>query len=91
MKAKCVFPQHDSWVGDSRIYQLDVPYQGFTHIAVVRHEVEYGQWQNAGVEVIGCNADGLIPGNQVVAVYQNYVVMTHAEVLAELGYTEEAS
>lgn len=86
MSAKLVFPEHDYWIGDARIYRLDPPYQGHSYIAVTVHPVEYGQWQNGGVEVVGCNADGLIPGNEVVAIYQSYVVMSHPEVLAELGY-----
>lgn len=87
MIANLIFDEHPYWVGDARIYQLDTPYQGHTHVAVTVHPVEYGQWQNGGVEVVGCDENGHIPGNSVNSVFQSYVVMTHDEVLAALGYT----
>lgn len=87
MIATLIFPAHDYWVGDAKVYHLAPPYQGHDHVAVTRFAVEYGQWQNAGVQVVGCDAAGHIPGDQVVAVYQNYVVMSHTEVLAALGYS----
>lgn len=90
MIAKLVFPEHDSWVGDAKIYHLAPPYRGHGYVAITVQPVSDGQWQNAGVMVVGCNADGLIPGDYVNAVYQGYVVMSHGEVLAELGYTEGA-
>jgi hypothetical protein len=86
MIANCVFSEHPSWIGDARIYLLTPPYRGHGHVAVTVHPVEYGQWQNGGVDVVGCDENGGIPGNSVVAIYQTYVVRTHAEVLADLGY-----
>lgn len=88
MIAELIFPQHDSWVGDAKIYRLDPPYEGHAHVAVTVHPVSGGEWQNAGVDVVGCTADGLIPGDFVVAIYSSYEVMSHAEVLARLGYPE---
>lgn len=87
MIAKLVFPEHDYWVGDAKIFVVDPPYQGHSHLAVTVHPVADGQWQNAGVEVVGCTADGFIPGDYVEAIYQSYVVMSHAEVLEALGYS----
>lgn len=86
MIAKLVFPEHPSWIGDARIYELTPPYQGHAHVAVTVHRVEYGQWQNGGVDVVGCDENGGIPGDSVVALYQSYVISTHDAVLAELGY-----
>jgi hypothetical protein len=86
MSAKLVFLEHPSWVGDARIYQLDTPYQGHSHIAVTVHHVEYGQWQNGGVEVVGCDENAGIPGDAVVSVYQSYEIKPHEDVLADLGY-----
>ncbi|MFG1794119.1 hypothetical protein [Nocardia sp. NPDC049149] len=88
MNAKLVYPHHDYWVGDARIYELDPPYQGHSYVAITVHPVSDGQWQNAGVEVVGCNADGHIPGDYVVSCWSSYVVMSHGEVLAQLGYSE---
>ncbi|MEV0247981.1 hypothetical protein AB0H76_15415 [Nocardia sp. NPDC050712] len=87
MIAELVFPEHDSWIGDAKIYRLDPPYEGHEHVAITVHPVAGGEWQNAGVDVVGCTAEGLVPGAYVVAVYQTYVVMTHAEVLGVLGYS----
>lgn len=86
MIATLVFPEHPSWVGDARIFRVEPPYQGHDHIAITVHPVDYGQWQNAGVEVVGCTEDGGIPGDSVNAIYQSYVVQTHEQVLADLGY-----
>jgi hypothetical protein len=81
---------HISWVStETNIYRLDEPYQGHDHIAVSRHEVEYGQWQNAGTEIIGCLQDGSIDGDEVIAVYQTYEPLTFAEALARIGYSLE--
>jgi hypothetical protein len=88
MIATLIFPEHDYWVGDARIYRVTPSFKGHDYIAVTRHPVVDGQWQNAGVDVVGCNSDGHIPGDYVVALYQSYVVMTHKEVLHELGYSE---
>lgn len=87
MIAKLIHPEHDYWVGDARIYQLDPPLQGFDHVAVTVHPVAYGQWQNAGAEVVGCDGNGHIPGDSVVAIHQDYVVKTHEQVLGDLGYS----
>ena len=86
--ATIVFDHHDYWVGDSKIFVLDPPYQGYRHVAVTVRAVEFGQWQNAGVEVVGCDENGFITGDHVIALYQSYVVMSHVAVLQELGYTE---
>lgn len=86
MIATLVFPEHPTWVGDARIYRLNPPYQGHGHVAVTVHPVEYGQWQNGGVEVVGCDENGHIPGNTVESVYQSYVISTHEQVLGDLGY-----
>lgn len=91
MIAKLVFPEHDYWVGDARVYYLEPAYQGHRHVAVTVHPMADEQWQNAGCEVVGCNADGHIPGDYVIALWSSYVVMSHSEVLAELGYREGAS
>ncbi|WP_280448475.1 hypothetical protein [Nocardia brasiliensis] len=88
MIAKLVFPEHDYWVGDAKIYHLDTPYQGHDHVAVTVHPVIDGQWQNAGVTIVGCNADGFIVGDHVIAIWSSYVVMSHAEALGELGYSQ---
>lgn len=89
MIATLLFAEHDYWVGDAKIYHLDPPYLEQSHVAVTVTPVEYGQWQNAGVQVVGCDENGYIPGDSVVAVYQTYVVKSHAELLGDLGYDVE--
>ncbi|MFC9436920.1 hypothetical protein [Nocardia sp. NPDC057030] len=91
MRAELVFDEHPSWIGDARIYRLTPPYHGHDHVAVTVHPVEYGQWQSAGVDVVGCDENGCIAGDHVVPIFQSYVVMSHAEVLAVLGYGEGTS
>ena len=88
MIATLVHENHISWVStETNIYALDVPYQGHDHIAVSRHETEYGQWHNAGTEIIGCLADGRIDGPAVIALFQTYEVLSFAEALTRIGYT----
>ena len=88
MIASLVHENHISWVStETNIYRLDEPFQGHGHIAVSRHEVEYGQWQNAGTEIIGCREDGGIDGDEVIAVFKTYEVLSFAEALARIGYT----
>lgn len=89
MKAELIFPEHPNWVGDARIYRLTPSYQGYDHVAVTVHPVQYGQWHNAGADVVGCDEKGWIAGDCVVAIHQTYVVGTHEAVLAELGYETE--
>jgi len=74
-----------NWLGDTNIYALDEPLAGHTHLAVSVYGVEHGEWQNAGVEVIGCDETGWAPS--LDAVFQSYEVLSHAEVLGVLGYT----
>lgn len=89
MIAKKIIDQPDQWVGDTHIYELDVAYKGFGCVAVSVHTIEYGQWQNGGTEVVGCDERGNIPGSAVRALFQSYVIMSHAEALAAIGITVE--
>ncbi|WP_029899512.1 hypothetical protein [Nocardia brasiliensis] len=86
MIANLVLAEHPSWIGDAQIWRVDPPYRGHEYLAVTVHPVEYSQWRNAGVDVVGCTANGGIPGATVDPIYQSYVVSTHAEVLTDLGY-----
>jgi hypothetical protein len=86
--AKLVHADHISWVStQTNIYELDQPYQGHDHVAVSHHAVEFGQWRNAGTEIIGCLANGAIDGDSVVALYQTFEVLDFADALARIGYT----
>lgn len=85
MIATLITEAHPSWMGDTNVYALDTPYQGHTHVAVAVHAVEYGQWQNGGTEITGCDETG--HADSLDALYQSYVILTHAEALSEIGYT----
>lgn len=78
----------EQFVGDAHVYELSVPYDGHGYVAVCVHDVDHGQWQNAGTEIIGCNSDGVILGSYVHSAWQSYVILTHAEALLSIGYTE---
>lgn len=91
MIANLVLSNHDSWCGDTNIYHVNPPYQGFDHVAVSVHNVQFGQWQNAGTEIVGCREDGCIEADTVDALYQTYEVLTFPEALARIGYQEEES
>ena len=70
--------------GTCRIYDLDEPYNAATHLAVVVYDQPGIGHQNKGVEVFACDENGWVP--VLDTVYQSYLVETHVEVLARLGY-----
>lgn len=86
MQAKLHIAGATNWLGDTNIYALDEPLSDHTHLAVSVFPVENGEWQNAGVTVIGCDETGW--AQSLDAIYQSYAVQPHAEVLNALGYTE---
>lgn len=87
MKARIVISNLASMggFGECNVYSLDEPYRGAEHIAVV----VYGNpgligWQNAGVEVFACDELGNV--SSMDTLYQSYLIESHAEVCARLGY-----
>lgn len=70
--------------GVCRIYTLNEPYSGAAHLAVVVYDRPGIGWQNKGVEVFAADEIGNVPVMDTV--YQSYLIETHAEVLARLGY-----
>lgn len=78
------------WCGKTNLYALDIPLHGFDHVAVMVAPVEYGQWQNAGVEIVGCNENGVVPGDRMESLWQSYMVTSHAAALEQLGYQVQA-
>lgn len=75
------------WMGDTNIYALDKPYQGFDHLAVMVWPVHFGQWHSAGTEIVGCDENGCVLGDVMRALWQSYEVLDHAAALAAIGYT----
>lgn len=74
--------------GECHVYALSEPLDGATYLAVVVFDGPIG-WQNKGVEVFACDETGWVPVMDTA--YRSYLVETHAEVLARLGYTLETS
>lgn len=70
--------------GDCNVYRLSTPHEGANYLAIVVYDGDIG-WQNKGVEAFGCDEAGWVPVMDTV--YRSYLVETHAEVLARLGYT----
>lgn len=70
--------------GVCHVYALDEPHNGATHLAVVVYDKPGIGWQNKGVEVFACDETGWVPVMDTL--YQSYLIETHAEVLARLGY-----
>ncbi len=87
MRAELIHENHLSWLGNTHIYKLNPSLKGYDYIAVSVHNVDYGQWHNAGVEVVGCNEHGTAAGPSVEPLWQSYVVLSHDEIITELGYT----
>lgn len=90
LKASRVNIDSSHWLGDSVVYWLDEPYQGYQRVVVTILN-DPGQWQGKGVEVFPCDEHGAaiaIDGG-LRALWQSYVIMTHEEILAVLGYKEE--
>lgn len=79
------------WMGDTNIYAVDPPYQGWTHVAVMVWPVHFGQWQSAGTEIVGCDENGVVPGDGMSALWQSYEVLAHADALAAVSYQISAS
>lgn len=77
-------------MGNTRQYQLDQPWSDFDHVAVTVIPASTG-WHNAGWQIVGVNADGVVPGTSVEALAQGHVVATHAEILRDLGWTVKES
>lgn len=74
------------WNGNTHIYSLSTPYEGHDYIAVeVMSVAEAGSWRSAGVQVVGCDVDGVAASMD--ALYQSYEVGTHADVLERCGFT----
>lgn len=71
-------------IGTCHVYALDEPYDSATHLAVVVYDTPGIGWQNKGVEVFACDANGWVPVMDTL--HQSYIVETHTEVLAHLGY-----
>lgn len=87
MIATRVHEDHIAWVGRTDIFAVDPPFHGHDHVAVSIHQPEYGQWHNAGTEIIGCLPDGGIDGDVVLALYRTYEVLTFPDALQRIGYT----
>ncbi|KXP11676.1 hypothetical protein AXK57_21575 [Tsukamurella pulmonis] len=73
-------------MGNTRQFQLDEPWNGFDHIAVTVIPAATG-WYNAGWQIVGVNADGVVPGTTVEAIAQGPIVDTHTNILSQLGWT----
>lgn len=71
--------------GVCHVYELDESLNDATHLAVVVYDQPGIGWQNKGVEVFACDEYGSVPVMDTI--YRSYLVETHAEVLASLGYT----
>lgn len=71
-------------IGICHVYELDEPYKGATHLAVVVYDTPGIGWQNKGVEVFACTELGWVPVMDTL--HSSYVVEPHADVLARLGY-----
>lgn len=70
--------------GICHAYELSEPYKDATHLAVVVYNQPGSGWQNKGVEVFACDETGWVPAMDTI--YQSYIVESHTEVLAHLGY-----
>lgn len=71
--------------GICHVYELDEPYNDATHLAVVVYDQPGIGWQNKGVEVFTCDKDGSVAVMDTI--YRSYLIETHEDVLASLGYT----
>ena len=71
--------------GVCHVYELDEPYEGATHLAVVVYDQPGIGWQNKGVEVFACDEYGSIAVMDTI--HRSHLIEPHAEVLERLGYT----
>lgn len=71
--------------GLCHVYALSEPHDGADYLAVVVYNAEGSGWQNKGVEVFGSDDTGWVP--VLDTIYRSYLVESHVDVLARLGYT----
>jgi hypothetical protein len=69
----------------TNLYHLETPLEGFDYVTITAVEL-FGQ---AVVVVVGCNQDGYVEAPTMESLWQSDVYLSHAEVLAALGYIEE--
>lgn len=89
--ASLIIESAPNWLGHTNIYHLAAPLGGSDYVAVSVFDTraftldgQPSEWHNAGVQVVGCDQFGCAPTLDVI--HQSYVVDTHVDVLARLGY-----